>query len=505
MTKEKLHELRRRRAALHAKMMAIIKQEDDLPEGESLPEDAVAQFHELQTQIAALDGRIQRLEEALQAQAQEANGNGAIEDDDDANGEGSRNLGGFRIRVPTVPATATKMKKGPGLQAARFVYALMYRRHHGLSMDKTAEFIVTRFGDVEVAKALNTIVTGEGGALIPQDFLADLIELLRASTVVRGSDPMTIGMPMGNLTIPRLAGGATATYQAELDDIGVSQERFDDVNFVAKKLTAMVPVSNDLIRRAPIGVEEVVRDDLIQTIARREDLAFLRGDGTDLGPTGFRTLVLPGNVLAIPAMEPDTPGAGLNAVVAGLQALILLLQNGLSRMIKPTWIMAPTTVRFIGAQRDQVGGFYYKDEIATGRLEGIPYKLTTQIPTNLGTGNGSEIYLAAFEDVVIADTYNVIVDASDVAAYKDTTGDMVSTFQRDQSLFRVISEHDFNMRHLQSLAVGTTVDWYFTGMTGLPGRPWTTQPLNPTWSKAPAIRPALATGAQAPPALADPK
>ena len=55
------------------------------------------------------------------------------------------------------------------------------------------------------------------------------------------------------------------------------------MNLVARKLTAMVPVSNDLIRRSPIGVEEIVRDDLVQTIARREDLAFLRGDGADKG------------------------------------------------------------------------------------------------------------------------------------------------------------------------------------------------------------------------------
>ena len=35
---------------------------------------------------------------------------------------------------------------------------------------------------------------------------------------------MEVGMPMGNLTIPRLAGGATASYQNELDDIAVSRK-----------------------------------------------------------------------------------------------------------------------------------------------------------------------------------------------------------------------------------------------------------------------------------------
>lgn len=504
MPAERLHELRRRRAELVAKMQAIVKQEDELEEGQSLDDATAAQFEELKVQLAELDGRIQRIEAALAAAAAsatdgEGEGNG---DDEGERGLGS-NRGGFRARAAAL--IKPHAKKGPGLQAARFCYGLIYARYHNLSLAKAAEFIENRFGDGDVAKALNSSITGEGGALIPQDFLADLIELLRANTVVRASDPMTVGMPMGNLTIPRLAGGASAAYQGELDDIQISQERFDDVNFVAKKLTSMVPVSNDLIRRAPIGVEEIVRDDLVQTMARREDLAFLRGDGTAKDPVGFKSLVLPANVIPIAAMaDPTQPGEALTAILAAASAALLALRNGMSRMIRPTWIMAPTTARFIATARDQIGGFYYKDEMAAGMWEGYPVRQTQQIPTNLGVGgHGSEIYFADFADVVIADTYNVIVDASDVAAYNDGTS-MVSAFQRDQSLFRVIGEHDFNMRHLQSLVVLTTTDWTFPGVPGLPGAPWSTQPLNPTWSQAAAIRPALATGANPPPALTDP-
>jgi HK97 family phage major capsid protein len=383
----------------------------------------------------------------------------------------------------------------------------MHATFNRVSMEKAAEFVTTRFGDDLVARALNSGITGEGGALIPQDFMADLIELLRAMTAVRGAGPMEVGMPMGNLTIPRLAGGATAAYQNELDDIVTSQERFDDVNFVAKKLTAMVPVSNDLIRRSPIGVEEIVRDDLVQAVARREDLAFLRGDGTDKGPVGMKSLCLAANKITVTAMPAvPAPGDAVTAILAGVSAALLQLQNGMSRMIRPTWIMAPTVARFISVARDSVGGFYFKDEMARGMLEGYPVRLTQQIPTNLVMTTytkASEIYFVDMADFVIADTYNVVVDASDVAAYNDGTG-MISSFQRDQSLFRVIAEHDCNMRHLQSLVVLLTQDWAFSGVPGAVGAPYSTQPLNPTWSQAAAIRPATLTGANAPPTLANP-
>lgn len=509
---DKLAELQRKRAGLVARMREIVKQEDDMGEGENLPDNLQDEFNALQSELAALQGRLDRLASMLAADANAANENG----DGDSGGEASfaavtrtpaaeildpistagplvKTGGGLRVWARPKGRTFTE---GKGYQAARFCIGLLHKKWNGT--DKACEFIVNRFGDTDVAKALNTLVVAEGGALIPQDFMADLIELLRANTVVRGASPMTVGMPMGNLTIPRLAGGASAGYQGELDDIALTEEAFDDVNFVAKKLTAMVPVSNDLIRRAPIGIEEIVRDDLVQTIARREDLAFLRGDGTGKSPIGFRSLVLPANLIAIPA------GANLDAVVAGLSALMLTLVNGMSRMLRPHWFMAPSVIRFIAVQRDQVGGFYYKDEIARGTLEGIPWSYTQQIPTNLGAGNGSEIYLVDMADAIIADTLNVQVDASDVAAYYGTDGQVVSAFQRDQSVFRIISEHDFNMRHLQSLAIGQTSDWNFTAVPGSPGAPWSTQPLNPHWAQAPAAWPANATTHDPAPTIYDP-
>jgi HK97 family phage major capsid protein len=510
---EKHRDLKRRRAEIVEKMGAIVnKDTDETP----IDEAGSTTFDELSAALAAIDQRLQRVAAAMQAAAEGATDANGDDDSDTEADDDDKSLarGGFRVREGgrRTPAQAKRdpdagLKEKRGVKAARFVLGLMHARYNKVSMQKASEFIATRFGDDIVARALNSGVTGEGGALIPQDFMADLIELLRASTAVRGSNPMEIGMPMGNITIPRLAGGATAAYQNELDDIAVSQERFDDVNLVAKKLTAMVPVSNDLIRRAPIGVEEVVRDDLVQTVARREDLAFLRGDGTDKGPIGMRHLALPANIITIAPM-PATPAPGdqLTAILAAASAAILTLQNGMSRMLRPTWIMAPTMARFIATARDSVGGFYFKDEMAAGTFEGYPVKLTQQIPTNLVMSTytkASEIYFVDMADFIIADTYNVVVDASDVAAYNDGVS-MVSAFQRDQSLFRVIAEHDCNMRHLQSLVVLLVQDWAFSGMPGSPGAPYSTQPLNPTWSQAGAIRPALATGANAPPPLKDP-
>jgi HK97 family phage major capsid protein len=483
MTTDRLHELRRRQSEIRGQMDAWLKTEAERPLDQSATEDELTAFEGLRASLAEIDGRINRLEVMLAADANTVSL-------DPPPTEIARaampvmSAGG--LRVPAQPKRTPE--EGQGFKVARFLIGLAWRKWYGEEKAMTMHY--NRFGDEAVSKALNISVVAEGGALIPQDFMLDLIELLRANTVIRKAGPMIVGMPLGNLTIPRLAGGASAVYQGELDDISVTEPLFDDLDLVAKKLTAMVPVSNDLLRRSPIGVETIVRDDLVQAVAHREDITFIRGDGTNKGPVGWRSLCLAANLI-VPAA-----GGTLDVVVATLAALRMALVQGMSRMIRP---VGPAPIfEFIATRRDSVGGFYFKDEIARGMLEGFPIYFTQQIPTNLGTGNGTELYLADMADVIIADTLNVMVDASDVAAYYGTDGKVVSTFQRDQSLFRVISEHDFNMRHLQSLAVATPADWNLAGLAASGGAPWSTQPLNPHWAQAPSAWPAAVTHDAAP-------
>ena len=45
------------------------------------------------------------------------------------------------------------------------------------------------------------------------------------------------------------------------------------------------------------------------------------------------------------------------------------------------------------------------------------------------------------------------------ATYVDTNGQLVHTFQQDQSLVRAIAEHDFQMRHDEAVVVIQGVRW----------------------------------------------
>lgn len=149
----------------------------------------------------------------------------------------------------------------------------------------------------------------------------------------------------------------------------------------------------------------------------------------------------------------------LEAVELALSALILRLENANSNMTAPGFAMAPRTKRWLAALRDGNGNKAYP-ELDQNLLKGFPVGSTTQIPINLGgDGDASEIHFADFADCFIGEDDAMVIDFSKEATYKDGSGNVISAFQRDQTLVRVIAKHDFGPRHVESVAVMTGVKW----------------------------------------------
>lgn len=321
------------------------------------------------------------------------------------------------------------------------------------SAREAAHYCEQTIHDAEIARALAAGSGSAGGFIVPEQYSAELIELLYPASAVRRMGARVIPMPGGNLTLPKLTGGATAAYVGENSNMTKTEQTFGQLKLSAKKLAALVPISNDLIRFSSPSADAIVRADLIQSIATKEDSEFLRGDGLGLGPKGLRHWAPAANVLAVNAT------VNLANVTTDLGKLELALMGANVRMIQPGWIMAPRTRVYLENLRDSNGNVAFP-EIAQGRLKGYPFAMTTQIPVNLAvTGTGeSEIYFVDFADVVIGEVPGLILDVSSEAAYYDGSA-VVSSFSQDQTVIRVIVQHDLGMRHDASVAVLKDVDW----------------------------------------------
>jgi len=338
-----------------------------------------------------------------------------------------------------------------GLIIGRFIRALAAGKG---DPDRAANYAKKNWQDEtgkEVCKALAAGDATAGGFLVPEVFSREIIELLRPMSVVRRMNPVSVDLSGGTLRIPKLAGGATATYIGENRNVVETQQQTGQVVLSAKKLAALVPVSNDLLRVPGTGADSIIRNDTVAAMAEREDLAFIRDDGTLNTPKGLRFHAPLANILTA------NPTVNLNNVTSDIGRMILQLKQGNVRMIRPGWLWAPRTEIFLMLLRDGNGNLAFRDEMARGTFFGWPFASTTQIPVNLN-GDESEIYLTDFADALLGEMMGLIIDASTEAAYVDASG-VVAAFSLDQTVIRAIAQHDFAMRHDESVTVLDNVTW----------------------------------------------
>lgn len=303
------------------------------------------------------------------------------------------------------------------------------------------------------ARALVAGIGASGGFMVPEEYYPEVIELLRNRAVMRKLGALQIPMEGGNLTMPRLQGGATAGYVGEATATNASQEQFGQVKFVERKLMALVPVSNDLLKFASPQADEVVLNDMIAQIAVAEDAAFIRGSGTQFTPKGMRYWAPAGtNVLT-------SAGTGLTNFVTDLEAMESALEGANVRMINPAIVLNPRSKNSIKLLQATTGQFVFRDEMREGTLDGYPFGFTNNIPKNLGSGSQTEWYLVDMADAVIADVPGLEIEISREAAYVDSTGTMQAAFSQDVTVLRAIERHDFGMRHDVSVAVMTAVSY----------------------------------------------
>ncbi len=105
------------------------------------------------------------------------------------------------------------------------------------NLQDAAKFASEELNDQSVSMAIST-AAGSGGALIPENMQNEVIELLSDRTIVRKLGARSIPLPNGNLSLPRSAGGATASYTGEGKDAKSSESKFDDVKLNAKTMIA---------------------------------------------------------------------------------------------------------------------------------------------------------------------------------------------------------------------------------------------------------------------------
>lgn len=422
----KLDDLRRDRKAAATRMQTAADAITDLEAAGTLPDNekhvaAVAEFDAAQAAFAQADAAVKRGEAAEAAAAAAAVG------DQGAGGQ------------PQRPAVATNPAE-KGVALGFVVHALA--RCNG-DRDKAASYLEAE-GHSGISAALSGATEAPGGVTVPRELAGELIELLRARVVVRAAGARTFPMPAGQVRHAKQTGAATATYTAENAPILPSEPTYDKLDQSFKKLTGLVPVGNSLLRHSGMAMAQMVRDDLVKVMALREDLAFIRGDGSANTPRGIRNWLLAANWTA--ALNSGVT-ASAAAAEGALRRVVARVEDANVALTNPGWIMRASAKNWLAFLKDANGNPLFPTIEANGTLLGAKIHTTSQIPNNLGTATDeTEIYFGEFSEAMIGDSMDLSIGVSTEAGYMDGST-VVSAFQNDLTLMRAISEHDFALEH----------------------------------------------------------
>lgn len=255
-----------------------------------------------------------------------------------------------------------------------------------------------------VEKDLSTLVSADGGVLVPTELRTALIE--RKYRVPRLRNYVTVlPMPSGKLDLDAESATVTVNWTTELAAITQSDPQFVKVSLSAENLMGLTRISRQLLNDNGMGdtLVDWVINRFAEAIARAEDTAFMVGTGTGQ-PTGIRTYAIT-----------SVAQAGANIAATDVDTLYYLLPA--QYRANAVWIMPDTVLAKVSKLRNSNGDRLFAEAFGNGAdvptLNNRPVLVQDDIPTNLGVGtNESEIYFGDPSYYIVGDTEQTFSETS---------------------------------------------------------------------------------------------
>jgi HK97 family phage major capsid protein len=358
---------------------------------------------------------------------------------------------------------AAAKKDLTNVQKVGLMMTSLLANHHDKSKSPAQHLEDHGYG--QVVKELITTTPSAGGYTVPTNLSSEIIEILREESAFLRGNPRRIQMPNGNITLAAGDTGVTGGYGAEATDISVEQQTFRDVSLSAKRLSVLVPMSNELLSWSIGDMEAFVREDMNGALGELMDINLFRGTGASNTPLGIT------RIAGVPSFAANPATGTTPEIIAAVDATLARAEwNMRSRKVlgrRAAWVMSPRTAIYLSSLRDGNGNRVYP-EMNVGPNAGAggpmlrqkPVYTTGHVPVNLGTsGLESELWLVDYSHVLFGETESGFqFKASDEASYK-VAGTMYSAFQRNVTLIRALTHHDTDLRHTGAVVRVTDVDW----------------------------------------------
>ena len=302
-----------------------------------------------------------------------------------------------------------------------------------------------------LTRDLNIGVATAGGNLVPIDHMSgSFIDVLRNKSRVMEMGATVLTGLSGNIAIPRKTSGSNAYWVTEGNAPTESEPAFDQLTMSPNTVGGFTDYTRKMLLQASPDIENLVRMDLMETIASEIDRVAINGSGTGAEPTGILKTTGIGDV-AIGA----NGGAILWDHIVDLEgevaidnadegSLGYLTNSSVRKSLKKTTKVSA----------DAGAGFIWEPgkESGYGRLNGYQAGVSNNVPSDLdkGTSTGvcSAVIFGNFADLLIGQ-WSVIDITVDPYTFSSTGSVRIVALQ----------DIDLAIRHAQSFAAildGTT-------------------------------------------------
>lgn len=383
-----LKRLREERAAGLAEMKKIVATAEG--EKRELSADERTEFDRLNTEAETRAADITRIEKAANLEAELAKRNGnrpgreATDDPETRDGFSEKDLAGYSL-LRAISLRANNMPLD-GLE--REISDELALR----SGKKPQGF----YFPTQVALSTRALDTTNGAGGINKTVATTFIELLRDRTLLNTLGASMIGGLVGDFTIPKQTGGATAYWLAEGNAPTGSNATLGQVGFSPRTVGAYTDISRKFVNQTALDAEAFVRNDLATVLAIAIDKAGLAGSGAGNEPTGIL------NDGAVPAVAIGANGgAATFAKMVELETAVATANADMGRLAYVTNAKVRGALKTKDKGTD-TGKFVWNDD---NTVNGYAAHATNLIPSNLTKGSGTNLSAAIFgnwADLVIA-------------------------------------------------------------------------------------------------------
>ncbi|UAK23662.1 phage major capsid protein [Sphingomonas nostoxanthinifaciens] len=378
-------------------------------DGTTLDQAEQDEYDGLEQDIEQIDGHIKRLKSLEKHNVAAAT---AVVGENGEQASAAR--AGVRLEVK-----GTNLPKGTAF--TRYATALMRSKGNLMQAAEIAKGWHDSTPEVEtvlraaVAAGTTTGNTWAAPLVQYQTMASEFVELLRPATII-GKIVGLRHVPF-NVKIPRQTAGASVGWVGEGAPKPVGSLAFDMIQLGWAKAAGIVVMSDELVRLSNPSAEDLVRTDLINTMAQFLDAQFV--DPSIAAVANVSPASITNGATYITASGTDQ--AALKHDVQILFGLFIAANLSLADAV---WIMTPTMAMSIGLMTNALGQFEYPDiNMNGGKWMGLPVIVSTNVPQSVVNGGaapptvaGDQIILAKASDILLADDGAVELDASTEAS-----------------------------------------------------------------------------------------